>query len=136
LQEFIDSSKGVPGVSHYLHDLRLVCVNEQIIYSYIREPKAGSFLANLAQGGRLIIVPRKKLPASLFPIIKQANEIFATFSPRIYSIDFMFDEKKKPWVVELNSMPGLYFTPEEKPYMIEMYQALLGIFQKKLGLKK
>jgi len=136
LQEFIDSSKGVPGVSQHMHDLRLVCVNDKIIYSYIREPKAGSFLANLAQGGKLIIVPRKKLPTSLSPIIKQANEIFATFSPRIYSIDFMFDEKKKPWVVELNSMPGLYFTPEEKPYMIEMYDALLQIFQKRLGLKK
>ena len=136
LQEFIDSSKGVPSVSQNMHDLRLVCVNDKIIYSYIREPKKGSFLANLAQGGSLIIVPRKKLPRSLAPIIKHAHELFATFSPRIYSIDFMFDEKKKPWVVELNSMPGLYFTPEEKPYMIEMYNALLQVFQKKLGLKK
>ncbi len=136
LQEFIDSSKGVPGVSSHMHDLRLVCVNDKIIYSYIREPRKGSYLANLAQGGSLIIVPIKKLPSSLLPIIKKANEIFATFSPRIYSIDFMFDEKKKPWVVELNSMPGLYFTPEEKPYMIEMYNNLLQVFQKKLGLKK
>lgn len=136
LQEFIDSSKGVPGVSQKMHDLRLVCVNDQIIYSYIREPKKGSYLANLAQGGSLIIVPKPKLPKALFPILEKAHEIFATFLPRIYSIDFMFDEKGKPWIVELNSMPGLYFTPEEKPYMIEMYNALLQVFQKKLGLKK
>ena len=132
-QEFIDSSKGVPGFSRGVHDLRLVIVNEKIIYAYIREPKKGSLLANLAQGGSLTIVPLKKVPASLKPIIKQANQIFETFLPRIYAIDFMFDEKKKPWVVELNSMPGLYFTPDEKPYMIEMYQELLKVFKNKLG---
>jgi glutathione synthase/RimK-type ligase-like ATP-grasp enzyme len=133
-QEFIDSSKGVPGVSSAMHDLRLVCINDKIIYSYIREPKAGSFLANLAQGGSLIIVPKNKLPVSLFPILKKANELFATFNPRIYSIDFMFDEHKNPWIVELNSMPGLFFTPEEKPYMVEMYNELLRVFKKKLGI--
>jgi len=133
LQEFIDSSRGVPGVSHKMHDLRLVCINDKIIYSYIREPKKGSFLANLAQGGSLFIVPRKKLPKSIFPVIQQANELFSTFSPRVYSIDFMFDKNKKPWIVELNSMPGLYFSPEEKPYMIEMYKELLAVFKNKLA---
>jgi glutathione synthase/RimK-type ligase-like ATP-grasp enzyme len=132
LQEFIDSSRGVPGFSSSLHDLRLVFVNNKIIYSYIREPKKGSYLANLAQGGSLKIVPENKLPKSLDPIIKYANEIFETFNPRIYSIDFMFDENKKPWIVELNSMPGLYFTPAEKPYMVNMYNELLKVFKKKL----
>jgi len=136
VQEFIDSSRGVPGVSHSLHDLRLVCVNEKIVYAYIREPKKGSYLANLAQGGSLIIVPINKLPASLQPIVSHANTIFKTFNPRIYSIDFMFDKKRRPWVVELNSMPGLYFTPDEKPYMVKMYKELISVFQKRLGIKK
>lgn len=130
LQEFIDSSGGVPGVSHGIHDLRLVFVNDKIIYSYIREPQEGSYLANLSQGGHLIIVPKNKLPKSLNPIIKHANELFKTFEPRVFSIDFMFDEKDRPWVVELNSMPGLFFTPEEKPYMLKMYSTLLAEFKK------
>jgi len=70
----------------------------------------------------------------LNPIIKNAAEIFETFNPKIYCIDFMFDEKQKPWVVELNSMPGLYFTPAEKTSMLEMYGELLAVFKKKLGL--
>jgi len=135
LQEFIDSSHGVPNVSRKMHDLRLVCINDKIIYSYIREPKNGSFLANLAQGGSLIIVPNQKLPSSLMPIIKHANEIFESFTPRIYSIDFMFDEKEKPWVVELNSMPGLYFTPAEKSSMFTMYDELISVFKSHLGIK-
>jgi glutathione synthase/RimK-type ligase-like ATP-grasp enzyme len=133
LQEFIDSFGGVPGVSHKMHDLRLVFVNNKLIYSYIREPRKGSFLANLAQGGSLIIVPKNKLPKSLSPIIQYANELFKTFEPRVYSIDFMFDEKKRPWIVELNSMPGLFFTPEEKQSMLEMYKELLKVFRKELN---
>lgn len=135
VQEFIDSSAGVPGVSSREHDLRLVCVNDKIIYSYIREPKKGSYLANLAQGGSLTIVPKEKIPSSIKPILKYANEIFETFEPRVYSIDFMFDENKRPWIVELNSMPGLYFTPQEKPHMVEMYAQLIEVFKKKLWKK-
>ena len=132
VQEFIDSSGGVPGVSSKMHDLRLVFVGDKLIYSYIREPKDGSFLANLAQGGKLIIVPEDKLPRSLESIICSINETFDSFANRILAVDFMFDENQKPWIVELNSMPGLFFTPEEKPYMIKMYQELLEVFKKEL----
>jgi glutathione synthase/RimK-type ligase-like ATP-grasp enzyme len=129
LQEFIDSSRGVPEFSEGIHDLRLVFVNDKIIYAYIREPKKGSFLANLAQGGSLTIVPLKKLPKSLLPIIRHANDIFKTFEPRVFCVDFMFDEKGKPWIVELNSMPGLYFSPHEKASMVRMYSELLRMFK-------
>lgn len=132
VQEFIDSSRGVPGISKGMHDLRLVFVNDKLVYSYIREPQKGSYLANIAQGGLLTIVPNNKLPKSIRPIIKYTNELFSSFSPKIYSIDFMFDEKKRPWIVELNSMPGLYFSSAEKPYMIEMYKELLKVFKAKL----
>ena len=117
-----------------MHDLRLIFVNEKLIYSYLREPAEDSYLANLSQGGSLTIVPKEKLPASLKPIIRYVKEVFETFSPRIFSIDLMFDEKSKPWIVELNSMPGLFFTPEEKPYILELYRELIEVFKKKLGI--
>lgn len=135
VQEFIDSSAGIPGFCSGYHDLRLVFINDRIIYAYVRQPQAGSLLANLAQGGTLDIVPKNKLPKSLNSIIEHANNVFATFNPRIYSLDFMFDKHGRPWVVELNSMPGLYFTPKEKLSMMEMYRELLKVFQKELGLK-
>ncbi len=130
VQEFIDSAKGVPGVSVGMHDLRLVFVGEKLSYAYLREPKVGSFLANLAQGGKLTIVPVENLPKALAPIVEFINETFSSFPDRIFAIDFMFDETGQPWIVELNSMPGLFFSPEEKPYMIEMYQELLKVFKK------
>jgi glutathione synthase/RimK-type ligase-like ATP-grasp enzyme len=133
IQEFIDSSSGVPGISENMHDLRIIFVNDKISYAYIREPKEGNYLANLSQGGSLYVVPTESIPKSLNPIIRCANSVLETFSPRIYSIDFMFDEHKKPWIVELNSMPGLFYTPEEKPYMIELYKEIIASFKKKLA---
>lgn len=135
IQEFIDSSSGVPGISENMHDLRIVFVNNKISYAYIREPAEGNYLANLSQGGSLSIVPTNSIPHSIDPIIRCANRVFETFNPRIYSIDFMFDENKRPWIVELNSMPGLYFTPQEKPHMLKLYQELIDVFLKKLEIK-
>jgi glutathione synthase/RimK-type ligase-like ATP-grasp enzyme len=135
LQEFIDSSRGVPGVKIGTHDLRLVFVNDAVVYAYIRTPQEGAFLANLAQGGSLTIVPKEKIPKSVQPIVKHAKKIFASFDPKIYTIDLMFDEAGTPWVIELNSMPGLYFTPEEKPSMEKMYQEILTIFKKSLHIQ-
>jgi glutathione synthase/RimK-type ligase-like ATP-grasp enzyme len=135
IQEFIDSSSGVPGVCENMHDLRLVFVNNQISYAYIREPAEGNYLANLSQGGSLSIVPTDSIPKSLYPVIRCVNRVFETFNPRIYSIDFMFDENQKPWIVELNSMPGLYFTAQEKPHMLKLYQEIIDVFLKKLDPK-
>ncbi|HBB37338.1 MAG: Prokaryotic glutathione synthetase, ATP-grasp domain family [Candidatus Moranbacteria bacterium GW2011_GWC1_45_18] len=132
LQEFIDSSEGVPGVVKGIHDLRLIMVNNELIYSLIRQPAKGSYLANLAQGGTVTFIPLNKVPRSVFPIINQAKKLFESFRPRIFSIDVMFDKKKKPWVVELNSMPGLYFSPKGNRYMEKMYAALLKVFQARL----
>ena len=133
IQDFIDSSDGVPGISSAAHDFRLVIVNDDIIYAYIREPKEGSLLANISQGGILKIIPNENIPESVQPIIKYSRSIFTSFYPKIYTIDIMFDENKRPWIVELNSMPGLYFTTEEKPCMERLYRALLEVFQDKLS---
>ena len=60
VQEFIDSSKGIPGLTEGAHDLRVVLVNEKIIYSHIRKPKTNCLLANVALGGTISPVPSKK----------------------------------------------------------------------------
>ncbi|MDD5083843.1 MAG: hypothetical protein PHT88_02790 [Candidatus Moranbacteria bacterium] len=130
VQEFIDSSGGVPGISGKAHDLRLVFAGDKLIYAYIREPKDGSLLANVLQGGALTIVPIEQIPASLDPIVSAVNETFRSFSNRIFSIDVMFDECSNPWIVELNSMPGLFFTTEEKPYMAKLYRELVKMFKR------
>lgn len=128
-QEFIDSSRGVPGLNKNTHDLRVVIVDNKIIYSHIREPRKDSYLSNLTQGGSLSAVPLEKLPKSLRPIISFANSLFRTFSPCVYSIDFMFDRQRRPWIIELNSMPGLLIYPEKELMMKKMYKELTKVFR-------
>lgn len=133
IQEFIDSSCGIPDICQGMHDLRLVFINDKLMYSYVRQPKQGSYLANISQGASFQIVSKNKLPKNIKPIINYANRIFSSFNPRIFTIDLMFDKDSHPWIIELNSMPGLFFSEEERPYMIEMYKELLKVFKKKLA---
>lgn len=128
LQEFIDSSHGIPGITPGYHDLRLVFINDELIYSYIRIPKEGSLLANVAQGGSMEIIPAEKLPTSLLPIITDVQKAFARFPRKIYTIDLIFDELARPWIVELNTMPGVYFAPGQEATRDQFYQALIKDF--------
>lgn len=133
LQEFIDSSHGIPGITPGYHDLRLVFINDEMIYSYIRIPKEGSFLANVAQGGSMEIIPPEKLPTSLLPIIADVQKAFARFPRKIYTIDLIFDETARPWIVELNTMPGVYFTPGQEATRDRFYHALIQDFKEILN---
>lgn len=129
-QEFIDSSNGIKGLTQETHDLRVVIVNEKVVYAYIRTPKKGSLLANLAQGGTMKIVPLEKIPSSVLDIIDIVKEKLRVFGDSIYTIDLMFDEKNVPWVIELNTMPGMYFAPGQEEWMERMYSQLITVFKK------
>ncbi len=126
IQEFIDNSKGVPGLSCTYHDLRLMFIDDELTYSYIRTPRPGSLLANIAQGGSMDFVPKEKIPSSLQPIIDATRELFSIFPDKLYTIDTIFDETGKPWIVEFNSMPGMFFPEEEKVLMQEVYTKFLN----------
>ncbi|OGI25059.1 MAG: hypothetical protein A3J76_02390 [Candidatus Moranbacteria bacterium RBG_13_45_13] len=132
VQEFIDSSTGIKGITKNTHDLRLVFANNGLIYSYIRVPAKGSLLANIAKGGTMHIVPRKKIPKSVFPVVRKVQEVFSFYHPKTYTIDLMFDEKQKPWIVELNTMPGIYFTSDQKKWQDRFYLDLIKIFKKEI----
>lgn len=128
-QEFIDCSRGIENIAKGIHDLRLVFVNKKLIYAFVREPAKNCYLANLAQGGTMYYIPNNRKPKSLTPIIKEVQEIFKFFNPKIYSIDFIFDKNKRPWIVEFNTMPGFFFFSEEhkkkqKIFFLEIIRVL------------
>jgi glutathione synthase/RimK-type ligase-like ATP-grasp enzyme len=124
-QEFIDSSRGIPGITDTYHDLRMVFIGDELVYAYVRTPRDGSLLANIAQGGSMKIVPNAELPVSLQPIIDDTRALFARFPQKTYTIDVMFDENGRPWIIEYNTMPGMFFPPEEEATMRRVYTRLL-----------
>lgn len=129
VQEFIDGSEGIPGIVEGLHDLRLVFVNDALVYSYVRQPKEGSYLANLAQGGTMFIVDPKELPEVLDNAVRDVQEAFREYPRKIYSIDLMFDENQRPWIIELNTMPGIYFSSDQSEEMTRFYEATIAVLK-------
>jgi glutathione synthase/RimK-type ligase-like ATP-grasp enzyme len=130
VQEFIDSSCGISGITDTYHDLRMVFIGDELVYAYIRTPKEGSFLANVAQGGNMKIVPNDSLPQSLNAITRDVQKLFSRFPQKTYTIDVMFDETGQPWIIEFNTMPGMYFPPEEEMTMRRVYARLLKELKK------
>ena len=115
IQEFVDSSHGYRklGVKGY-HDIRVIIINGKINHCYVRVPPPGSLLSNASRGGKKYYFPNEKLPASIQKIVRYIDQKLKDFPVRTYSADFMFDENKKPWLIEMNSKPGtLYYDGAE-----------------------
>lgn len=124
-QEFIETGAGIKGITNERHDLRLTFINDKLIYAYIRTPAKGSLFATVSKGGEMTIVPLDKLPKSIKPILKRIEFLFSDFDPRIYTLDLMFGPGQKPYVVEMNSRPGIYFYQSQKKWMDKFYKAII-----------
>jgi D-alanine-D-alanine ligase-like ATP-grasp enzyme len=84
----------------------------------------------VAQGGTMEIVKRKDVPKSVGPIIKRVQDVFRFYDPKIYTIDIIFDRQQNPWVVELNTMPGMYFYESQKKQMDRFYLGIIRAINK------
>jgi glutathione synthase/RimK-type ligase-like ATP-grasp enzyme len=129
VQEFIDSTAGIPGIMKGMHDLRVMCFDDRIIQSYIRQPAPGMLLANIAQGASVMMVELHRLPASVLEIVQQVQRRFQVFYPAIYTIDFIFDDKGRPWILEMNTKPGLFFPPGHEQATVDAQQSFLDFVE-------
>lgn len=107
LQEFIDTSEGIPGVTDHHHDLRIIIVNGTVLLAHVRTPKEGSLLANVAQGGSIQEVPLETLPPFVMEKVLKIQAIIDTaFDLPLYSIDFGIQSGTMAFVFELNDQIG------------------------------
>lgn len=118
-QEFIKSEKGIPGFSKNkeVSDLRLVFINHKLIYALSRIAKKGSLFTNFHQGATAIIVPETTIPVSIKKMVKKIIEKIKIFPQAHYSLDFIFSNQGKPFLIEMNTTPGfdlLYLVGDEK----------------------
>lgn len=108
VQEFIKSERGIPGFSKKkeVSDLRLVFMNHRLIYALSRIAKQGSLFTNFHQGATVISVPLKLIPKSVRKITAKILAKIKVFSLANYSLDFIFTNAGKPFLVEINTTPG------------------------------
>ncbi len=125
LQEFLDTSRGVPGILRGIHDFRMVIIDGEIVMAFIRTPPTGSLLANVARGGQTIEVSLEKIPTLARRLAKKIDQRLARYPHRVYSIDLGFVGANTPKLVELNSEPALFAAARGKAFLL---------FQKKLAL--
>ncbi len=106
VQEFIDSSGGIPEIIDGYHDLRVTVIEGTPINSFVRTPKTGSLLANVSQGGSGLAIPIDKVPKDVLDFVSEIHAQLEPFEPNIYAADFMLGQRG--WkLIELNSRPGV-----------------------------
>jgi glutathione synthase/RimK-type ligase-like ATP-grasp enzyme len=126
LQEFLDSSGGVPGIVEGLHDFRVAILNGAIIYSYFRTPPQGSYLANVARGGKFEVIDPEKVPLQFIEVVKKIDEQLEDVGHRFYGIDFAMTPQG-PRIIEMNSRLGL-LPNSDHPVFLKLKQGLAKSF--------
>jgi glutathione synthase/RimK-type ligase-like ATP-grasp enzyme len=107
VQEFIDSSGGIPQIVSGIHDLRVAIVNQKPVWCHVRIPPQGSFKANAAAGGVLKEIDYNLIPNSIKEIVKKiAKDFYQEFDNPIFSLDFGLDKNGHPWLYEINDQIG------------------------------
>lgn len=108
LQEFIDGSKGIPGLKqHAVADLRVVYLNHKPAYALSRIVKGTSLFTNFHQGASAVSVPLRSIPASVRILVKGIQKKLSLFPECEYSLDFIFNKRGTPFLMEINTAPGL-----------------------------
>lgn len=107
VQEFVDTSFGIDGIASGLHDLRVAIVNGKPVWCHVRTPAAGSFKANVAEGGTLTEVDYQRVPGSIKEIIDEITPKFSKkYDNPTYSLDFGIGKDGKPKIFEINDQIG------------------------------
>jgi glutathione synthase/RimK-type ligase-like ATP-grasp enzyme len=114
LQEFVISQKGIPGFSEKdeVSDLRLVFTNHKLVYAISRIAKEGSLFTNFHQGASGLIVPKEKIPSRINEMVGKIQNKLKIFPQAQYSLDFIFDNDGKAYLVEMNTTPGVDLVTE------------------------
>lgn len=109
VQQFIDSSTGIGKLGiDGVHDLRVVVVDGKPVLSYVRQPESG-FVSNVAQGGSMEFIELAEVPLDAMKIVDKVVEVFDQQGSFVCGVDMIFDEDQKPWILELNSKPGMSY---------------------------
>ncbi len=106
IQPFVETSGGVPGFSKDRHDHRILIANGSIVYTYVRTPPKGRFLANVSLGASLKFLPIDRIPNETHTIIQAVEKEFLRYSPRLYAIDIVYNSGA-PKIIELNEQPAI-----------------------------
>ena len=108
VQEFIDSSAGIPGIVDSLHDFRIALINEEIVHSIVPIPPPGELIASTSLGATMKVVEdMEMIPETVLSMVAEIDSIMALYGNRFYSIDLALVNGQGK-IIELNSRPSIW----------------------------
>lgn len=76
----------------------------------------------------------KDLPKELLTMSKQIQKKIGIQEEDIYTCDFArCSDDQRPYLIEINSAPGIWFPEEDKKYRKKFYKDLATYFEKLMG---
>jgi glutathione synthase/RimK-type ligase-like ATP-grasp enzyme len=114
VQEFIYSSKGIPGFDKdkakypIVADLRMMYIGKELIFAVSRQAN-NSLFTNVSLGAKIRYIEKEKIPQQGIDICKKIVDKLSIFGKNILAIDLMFDDNGKPFVIEINTKPDPVF---------------------------
>jgi len=106
VQEWLDSSIGIPGVVDGMHDFRITMMDGNFIFAFVRTPPPGGLKANFSEGGELTVIEKENIPKEFWDVLSSVESYMSKFPSRMYSIDMALTPSG-PRIIELNSRVGL-----------------------------
>lgn len=129
VQEFIDTSKGIKELGiEGVHDLRVIIVGGEVIHSYVRAATPSCLTANCAKGAKKIFLD--KIPLVIEDLVKDIDSKLEKYPFRIYSVDFAFDEDQRPWLMEIESIPGFAYYDNAQEIRIDLLKKMSETLKK------
>ncbi len=130
VQEYIDTSGGIPGIIPGVGDLRTILVDGEIALTYARKAKEGSLISNVSKGGLEVEVLPENRPREAMDIVLAVDERFKPMSKhRVFCVDLARDVSGRWVIIELNSKPGLSvrdYGPSYPRYQDLLIEALVS----------
>ncbi|MDA3836478.1 MAG: hypothetical protein PF542_02545 [Nanoarchaeota archaeon] len=103
VQEFIDTSKGIPKIAKSHHDLRIITHGNKISLCHIRQPQTGSLIGNSHKGASIKEIQIDKIPKFILNFYKEVHKkIIKKYPNPLYSMDLGVGDDG-PKLIELNS---------------------------------
>lgn len=128
LQEFLDSSVGIPDVVEGLHEINVCVVNGSFAGARYKTPPQGSFITSATgqagAGGTVQGLSFDQVPERLWRVVESLDTHLESFSPRLYRADFIHTEHGYR-LVEINSRPGLMHPTKEGKFYWDFNGAIL-----------
>lgn len=129
VQNFHNFTKWYPWLVKGNHDVRIVFRGKKPFMNYIRQPKKWSLKSNIADGGTQFSIPMKDIPKELLDISKKIMKALSIQENDIFTCDFAWcHNDKKPYLLEINSAPGIWFPEKDKKYRNKFYKDIVKHF--------